>query len=85
MNINIIETPSEITYDLNLTMTKREVRALITVLHNVGGKPYGPRGVLSELYDALEAQKIVPGRLKRGGSLIFPDTWEKFEEEEATI
>ena len=68
-------TPVEITYDLHLTMTKREAQAILTILNHVGGSPNGPRGVTDEIYETLY-DIAQPGKLKQSSSLIFWDDWE---------
>ena len=68
-------TPEEITYDLHLTMTQREAKAILTILNHVGGSPDGPRGATDVLYEALYTI-TTPGRLKHSGNLIFPSKWE---------
>lgn len=83
MKVKITTTPiTEVTHDLQMTMSEREIRALLTVVRNVGGLPEGPRGALNELYNALyRAVGITQGHLaKASGSIIFPDTWAEFEE-----
>jgi hypothetical protein len=76
MKANITEnTPEETTFDLRLTLTRREAKAILTILDHVGGLTSGPRGVTDVLYETLYTITS-PGKLANGGSLIFPATWE---------
>jgi hypothetical protein len=81
MKVKTTKTPPiEVSYDLHLTMTTREAKALLTILDHVGGLTSGPRGATDTLYVALY-NITRPGKLKSGtaGSLTLPNTWEELD------
>jgi hypothetical protein len=79
MKAKITTSEKQITYDLSLTMTEREARALLAVFRNIGGLPTGPREVTDELYTALYSVVGLKKGYRVSGSVCFPDTWTEFE------
>ena len=81
MTIVKINKPKE--FNMTITLTEREARALMTILHKVGGRPEGPRGATDPIYQALHDAGIRPGRLKSGthSSIIMVRTWEELGED----
>jgi len=77
------KTTAEVVYDLYLSMSEREARALYSLTQLVGGAARGPRGVTDELSQALVDLGIKASGTHCRGSIQLPHTWEEFLGEEA--
>ena len=78
MKAKLTMTKRDIEFDLHLTMTEREARALLTVMRKIGGSPSGPRQVMDKIVMALYDADVTHG-FSTGYGIHFPDTWTEFD------